>query len=338
MGLAQIGEFAYIIAAMGITLRITDDYLYQVAVAVSLLTTVINPYILRLADPLAAGLKRLTSMRLREGVNLYQNWLARIGEARRNNAVALVVRRSIWIVLINAALIAAIFLIGAFLSTRKAELFPDLHLWRNTVNVLLWSLAAMIALPLYVSSIRKLQALGMILSEICVPADLDAGWARNLRSLIANVFLLVGMLALGVMSFVVSSALLPSWYEQVVLLAVMTLFMWFRWRKLIAVYARAQTTLLELFAHETQRASAPVVQSLVSVHMETVTVSPQSVAAGRRIGSVKLRNRTGANIVSLERDGQTQVNPGPGEMLHPGDRLLLLGDHEQIERALLLLR
>ncbi len=53
MGLAQIGEFSFIIAGLGIMLHVTSSFLYSIAVAVSMITTFLTPYLIRSADPLA---------------------------------------------------------------------------------------------------------------------------------------------------------------------------------------------------------------------------------------------------------------------------------------------
>lgn len=53
MGLAQIGEFSFIIAGLGLTLNVTSSFIYPIAVAVSILTTFLTPYFLRSAEPLA---------------------------------------------------------------------------------------------------------------------------------------------------------------------------------------------------------------------------------------------------------------------------------------------
>lgn len=66
--LTQIGEFAFIIASLGVSLNVTSDFLYPIVVAVSVITTFITPYMIRLAEPTAnyvdkhmpRGLKRFT--------------------------------------------------------------------------------------------------------------------------------------------------------------------------------------------------------------------------------------------------------------------------------------
>ena len=58
MGLAQIGEFSFIIATLGLTLKVTSDFLYPIAVAVSVITTLVTPYLIRGSDRMAAWIDR----------------------------------------------------------------------------------------------------------------------------------------------------------------------------------------------------------------------------------------------------------------------------------------
>lgn len=64
MGLSQIGEFSFIIAALGMTLKVTSDFLYPVAVAVSAITTLLTPYLIRAADPLSQHLANAMPQRM----------------------------------------------------------------------------------------------------------------------------------------------------------------------------------------------------------------------------------------------------------------------------------
>ncbi|HTH49481.1 MAG TPA: cation:proton antiporter, partial [Candidatus Limnocylindria bacterium] len=58
MGLAQIGEFSFIIASLGLSLKVTSDFLYPIAVTVSALTTLTTPYLIRSADGLVSWFDR----------------------------------------------------------------------------------------------------------------------------------------------------------------------------------------------------------------------------------------------------------------------------------------
>ena len=57
--LAQIGEFAFILASLGISLGVTSDFLYPVVVAVSIITTFFTPYMIRASQPVCAFIERV---------------------------------------------------------------------------------------------------------------------------------------------------------------------------------------------------------------------------------------------------------------------------------------
>ena len=64
-----------------------------------------------------------------------------------------------------------------------------------------------------------------------------------------------------------------------------------------------------------------------------MTLPPESSASGRLIREIQLRTATGASIVGIERAGETTVNPGPDEELLAGDKVLLLGQRSQLDKA-----
>ncbi len=73
MSLAQIGEFSFIIATLGLTLNVTSDFLYPIAVAVSALTTFTTPYLIRLSEPLYTHLEKRLPARWAAGLNRYHS-------------------------------------------------------------------------------------------------------------------------------------------------------------------------------------------------------------------------------------------------------------------------
>ena len=75
MGLAQIGEFSFIIASLGLTLKVTSSFLYPIAVAVSFITTLVTPYLIRATDPMAAWLDRAGPLPLMQALSVYTTWI-----------------------------------------------------------------------------------------------------------------------------------------------------------------------------------------------------------------------------------------------------------------------
>lgn len=67
--MAQIGEFSFIIASLGLSLGVISDFLYPVVVAVSVITTFLTPYMIRLATPVYSRLERHLPKRLIQSLN-----------------------------------------------------------------------------------------------------------------------------------------------------------------------------------------------------------------------------------------------------------------------------
>jgi len=84
MGLAQIGEFSFIIATMGVSLKVTSDFLYPIAVAVSVITTFLTPYLIRLADPFSRKIGKIIPSHIIYFFSLYTNWLHNLGNKKRH--------------------------------------------------------------------------------------------------------------------------------------------------------------------------------------------------------------------------------------------------------------
>jgi monovalent cation:H+ antiporter-2, CPA2 family len=106
----------------------------------------------------------------------------------------------------------------------------------------------------------------------------------------------------------------------------------------VKLYSRAQSALRDTFAqpadpppllHETP--SLPPL--LREARLETVEVRPGTEAAGKMIAELRLRTRTGASVVGIERHGTSIVNPGPDEELESGDQILLIGSEDQLNAA-----
>lgn len=71
--LAQIGEFAFIIASLGLTMGVTSSYLYPIAVAVSVITTFTTPFIMRLSEPAYHKINRILPQSVKQILARYSS-------------------------------------------------------------------------------------------------------------------------------------------------------------------------------------------------------------------------------------------------------------------------
>ena len=365
MGLAQIGEFSFIIASLGLTMKVTSPFLYPIAVTVSALTTLLTPYLIRISDPVTSFLMWLAPRRVVNYVELYSRWMSERGEGGREHDAARVrklLRRWVLQIALNGVLAAAVLAVASAVARDVGSVpwIRRLPYWTGGPNTIVWLGAMVLVLPLMIVSFRKLRATALVVSEVMVrSAEAGAATARS-RRVVSNTILVTGFVLIGLSVLLMSSAFLPPWPVLVSLLlwgASLGLVMWRRFERM---YARAQGVLAERLTRPSEaahaehtdvehaapvaraRAAAPAPSPLPAVlrraELETVVVAPGSAAAGKLIRELHLRRLTGASVVGIERGGESIVNPGPDEELQPDDGVLLLGTRAQLKAARPLLR
>ena len=335
MGLAQIGEFSFIIASLGVTLGVTSSFLYPIAVAVSAITTLTTPYLIRSADGLVAWFDRTAPKPIVDSLAIYTRWVGQLGTQRHANHA----RRLIWKwsaqMVLNAALVTAVFIGAAFVERRPPDWLASLGLAEERLKAALWLAAMVLSLPMLIATFRKLQALGLLVADMKVQASAAGERTAAIRALVAQVVPIAGTIALGLYILVLSSTLLPSFKVTLTLILIVAFIAWLLWRSFIRVYSKAQIALQETFAQppapRPQAASATLPSLLREADLETVTIAPGATAARKLIRELELRTRTGASIVGIERNGTNIINPLTDEELQPGDQVLLLGTRTQLD-------
>jgi len=337
LGMAQICEFAFIIATLGLSLKVVSPAMYQIAVGVAVLTMLANPFLLKNADRLAVAVARLFPRGMIPNMQLYGQGVKRMASRYHDNPIRKTVRRSIWVILINIAFVAAIFITAGTMGRNAAICLPACPAWLGGKTAILWVSAILFSLPFFVASARKMHALGMILAELAVPSTMQTQSANNVRTLIAALMLFAGVLGIALLTFVLSSTLLPSWNVVIAVLLLVALATWLGWRSLIKLYSRAQTAVQETFAQELPpskpHALPAMIGELLDRDLDAVDIKAVSPAAGKTVMELRIRTQTGATVVSIERGREIILNPDADVKLVPGDKILLLGSRDQTDAA-----
>jgi CPA2 family monovalent cation:H+ antiporter-2 len=218
MGLSQIGEFSFIIAALGMTLQVTSDFLYPVAVAVSAITTLLTPYLIRAADPLSIKLAAVMPKRLGRVFGMYGEWLRSIQPQGEGAMLAAMIRRILLQVGVNLALVIAIFFAGGYFAGRGGYLegWVSDPSWQKA---LIWGGALLLSLPFLIAAYRKLKALSMLLAEMGVKPEMAGRHTQRVRRVIAEVIPILSLLVIFLLLAALSASILPT-NKLLVLIAV----------------------------------------------------------------------------------------------------------------------
>ncbi|WP_322056679.1 cation:proton antiporter [Paraburkholderia sp. J63] len=250
MTVSQIGEFSFIIASLGLTLKVTSGFLYPIAVTVSAITTLTTPYLIRFADPLSQRLAHAMPPAVSNVFGLYSQWLRCLmprSDGAQGPTLFLLTRRIVVQVAVNLALVSAIF-IGASYGARYA--LPLLAGWvpdERIQRVVLWSAALLLAIPFLVAVWRKTKSLALLLAEVSVQPEKAGRFTRALRHAIAELVPAVSMIGVFVLVAALSGTILPPTgflIGVLVCAAVLTMLLW-RW--CVKIHASMQIALRETF-------------------------------------------------------------------------------------------
>ncbi|MDR3399685.1 MAG: cation:proton antiporter [Pandoraea sp.] len=250
MGLSQIGEFSFIIASLGLSLKVTSDFLYPIAVAVSVITTLLTPYLIKSADPVTGWLGRAMPGRLSYVLGQYTQWLQSIQLTGDSAVLVTIVRRIVVSVAINLALVVTIFLGGAFFYRRLADLMSPWVRDPSLQSAVVWGGALVLSLPFLIAVYRKLKSLSLLLVELSVPPSLTGRYTLQVRRVVAEILPIAAMVGVILLVAALSSSILPS-TEMIVLIVSGTVVLaivmrsWF-----VRMHAKLQIALKETLEHQ----------------------------------------------------------------------------------------
>ena len=251
MGLSQIGEFSFIIAALGMSYKVTSDFLYPIAVAVSAITTLTTPYLIRAADPAARQLGKMIPQPVARIASLYGEWLNNLHPQGTNAVIWNMIKRILTQIGINMAIVIAIFLCSTYLAVNLQSHFlsdwiGDID-WRKS---LIWGTTLVISLPFLIAAFRKFKALSMMLAEMSVRESITGRHTQQVRRIISEtlplLFLTVTMLLLSALS----AGILPK-REALILVIISIIAIVFLLRSwFVRIHSRLQIALYETLDHE----------------------------------------------------------------------------------------
>ncbi|MDQ3022411.1 MAG: cation:proton antiporter [Bacteroidota bacterium] len=336
MGLAQIGEFSFIIAALGLTLNVTSDFIYPIAVAVSALTTLSTPYLINSSDTVSKWFEKIAPRPLLRTMEAYSQWISGPAKEDPNNWGKVFLRKICLQILLNLLIVTGIFLSFVFLN-EKISFFISQYLGIEVTKAILWFAAIVISFPIIFAIWKKMQAVGMVIGELSVSTE-DESKSATMRAVVSNTIFILGTMLLILVILLLSSTLLPS--KNILLLSLILIIIAgiFLYPRSVKLYVRARFALQDTFdtpadPKEQKEKSIMNHPLLEDVKLEAEKIQPDTIAAGKMISELKLRTETGASIIGIERGEDSIVNPESDEELNAGDHILLLGYEDQIAAA-----
>ena len=315
--LTQIGEFAFIIATLGLSLHVLDPTIYPIVVAVSVLTTFTTPYFIRMADPTYRFIERHLPKRLQFLIERYNEKTVNRDEIKTIWKGTL--KRYALRLLLYSILLVGITLIS--LNFFIPWLDSVLGTWGRLIGVVV-TLAAMspflVAMTMPVANKTEREKLygskrGYYLRMFIM---------RIFRFLLAIYFVIhllssVYSLAIGVVFGISGFVLMLILLSKEVHKQVKTI----------------ESRFLENLNERDLRRSGRNNNLVADIHLAHIKVGSGCPFIGKKLGESNLRRNYGINVSSIQRGNQQILIPGSEVRIFPGDALGIVGTEEMIQQV-----
>lgn len=328
--LAQLGEFAFIIAGLGCDLGVLRSFIYPVIIAVSVLTTFTTPYMIRLGDPAAEWLQRILPARLVNALEPEESTSSSSKAEKsewRQLLQSFFLRFGLFGVLVVAIMIASAKLMPMLMGALPFQIGEVASHWLSLAIELAVLSPFLYGLSINGSSVAHSGA-------VLLRKDRSSKW-----SLMALVCLRSAFVAFVVISVIDAHFTLVWWIYVLLLLAFFGLVLLVAIKSAGKVDRLTSTFMDNLNARDNEeRRLAPVsneVKSKLSVYdvsLQSVTINPDFSLAGKPLRDMPFRKYSGANVIKIQRGTRSIVIPRGDEPVLPGDVLLAVGTSEQLER------
>ncbi|HRP09129.1 MAG TPA: cation:proton antiporter, partial [Gemmatimonadales bacterium] len=170
MSMAQIGEFSFIIAAVGVSSPLVGDFLYPVMVAVSAVTTMITPWLISGAPKAADFIDRKLPKPLQTYASLYESWVDELRQAPKTRTAGGRTRASIRWLLIDAVCLIAVIIGMALAGPRLRQLLVEHTALAGEFTVYaMWGLGLLLAAPFLFGIFRVARRLAEQLARAALP-------------------------------------------------------------------------------------------------------------------------------------------------------------------------
>lgn len=313
MSLAQIGEFSFIIATLGMTLKVTSDFLYPVIVAVSAITTFTTPFLIRYSTPVAEKLEKILPKKWVKAVEKYSSNTDAFKSASNWQ---IVFKANMVQVIIHSVIIVAVILLSSQYVLPLIEEIPFGHLVGALITLFILS-PFLYGLSLRRVAVKQTQALML---------------ERRYRGPVIMLILLRILLTLFYLGFLLNTFFSPviAFVALVVALGLYILFP----KQLNKQYNKIENHFISnLNARElVKEARSRRDLTPWDGHMTTFDIAKESNLAGKTLEELRLREQLGINVAFIRRGGITINIPQRNERLFPGDEICVIGTDAQIQQ------
>ena len=326
--MAQIGEFSFIIASLGLSLGVISNYLYPVVVAVSVITTFLTPYMIRLATPTYQVMEKHLPKRLINILNHFaMSHPSTTQQSKWKSLLRQMLINTVAYSILTAAVIALMF---TFVLPFTRSLFPGwkLHWYANAITGIL-------TLVLIAPFLRA------IIMKKTHSSEWKRLWVESSINRIPLLFTIVVRFVIALAFIFYICNYLTRFTDALMIIigiAVVSLMIASRWTK------KRSIKMERLFIHnlrsrdimaQVNGEKKPLYEGHLldrDIHISDFDVPEESSWGGKTLKELHLRERFGVDMSSIMRGSQRLNIPNGDTVIFPGDKLQVIGNDDQLQK------
>jgi CPA2 family monovalent cation:H+ antiporter-2 len=355
LSMAQIGEFSFIIASLGLATGAVRPFLYPVAVAVSAITALSTPWLVATSGSVTAFVDRTLPRPLQTYATLYGTWIDDLRDSARQHSQGQQVGRLVRWLLLDAALVSVIIIAISVMAPKLVDWVGDQFAVGVRVGGGLIAVVALLLVTPFVLGIARTgRRLAGLLAGAALPRAKGLDRAAAPRGALILTIEITILLLTGLPILAVTEPFLPPFRGAVVLAAVLCFLAIAAWRSAqnLEGHVRAGSELLIEAVrstlppeHATVEMQIPTLEGMAdrfatATHMLPGIGMPtpfrmerEHYGVGKSLAELALRARTGATVLAITRGGLGIPAPSKTERLEADDTLVLVGTHEAVNAA-----
>lgn len=329
--MAQIGEFAFIVAALGMSLGVISDFLFPIAVGVSAITTFTTPYFIKLSEPLFNGITKA----------LPSKWIVRLdaytSETQKNKDNPLwkkILQEYNRILITHSIMLVAIALLFKYTFIPLLNMHIDSVLWRNVVLI---SSATLLASPFLWAILVK---------EIKLKEGKETVNSYYLSHSLTGISFqairfLLGIFLIGFFIDQIAS----TRFALVVSIPIIVALLWVFSERVQKIHQRIEE---QFISNLNERERLEYIQNKGTIELQQknkeankhfqewsayvteLEASDSIVFAGMPLYELDWKKKFGVNVVYIRRNDRTIHLPNGKQRIMPNDKVGVLGTDERI--------
>lgn len=314
MSLSQIGEFSFIIATLGLTLKVTSDFLYPIVVAVSAITTFTSPYMIKASEPVYEWLnKKLPA----SSIHFFNRYSSRAQTISNSTDWQVYVRSGI----VNTILVSVITTAIVMLSSYYLLPYTRTRLGDNTWATIVGAICTLLLMAPFLWSLAIKKQRKDLVEKFVRQNKYRTGM------FIFQVFRTA--IAIFLIGFLVDLFFSPQ--IAIIVTAVMFLLLILFSKKIQYLYLRIRRRFL---ANYNEREEMKVKKNLLApwdAHMAELEISADMPGVGKTLRELAWREKYGINVAMIERGNNIINTPKRGQVIFPGDIISVIGTDDQLD-------